>query len=127
MSDSPRFVEGKTYRYEQIASHTFPAKGSDGIRTPDTLFVYSRDPETGTGIFDEVIEPENPLVDSMVAQKAIEDLRSKGLSFRQISRLAGVSVEAVHRSSGGVERIRSSTEQAFLQIASSLTAGNGKR
>jgi hypothetical protein len=62
----------------------------------------------------------------MVAQKAEEDLRAKGLTFRQISRLAGVSVEAVHRSSGGVERIRSSTEQALLQIASSLTDGSGK-
>lgn len=123
---SPRFVEGKVYRYEEIAPYTFPAKGSNGLRTRDMRFVYHRDPETGSGYFDELVEPENPLVDSMVAQKAIEDLRSKGLSFRQISRLAGVSVEAVHRSWGGVGRIRSSTEQALLQIASSLTDGNNR-
>ena len=123
MSDRPEFVEGKVYRYEEIAPHTFPAKGSNGIRTPGMRFRYSRDPEFDTGHFDEVVEPENPLVDSMVAQKAIEDLRSKGMSFRQISRLAGVSVEAVHRSSGGVGRIRSSTEEALLQVASSLNGG----
>ena len=127
MTDSPRFVEGKVYRYDEISQFTFPAKGSNGLRTPETLFVYSRDPETGSGYFDEVIEPENPLVESMVAQKAIEDLRSKGFSFRQISRLAGVSVEAVHRSSGGVGRIRSSTEEALLQVLSSLTDGDHPR
>ena len=120
MSDRPEFVVGKVYRYDEISAFTFPAKGSNGIRTPHTLFVYSRDPEFDTGHFDEVIEPENPLVDSMLAQKAIEDLRSKGLSFRQISRLAGVSVEAVHRSSGGVGRIRTSTEEALLEVVSSL-------
>jgi hypothetical protein len=60
MSDSPRFIEGKVYRYERIASYTFPARGSSGTRTPDTLFVYSRDPETGSGVFDELIEPDNP-------------------------------------------------------------------
>ena len=124
MSDSPRFVEGKIYRYEEIAPYTFPAKGSVGIRTPGMLFRYCRDPEIDTGYFDEVVEPENPLVDSMVAQKAIEDLRSKGFSFRQISRMAGVSVEAVHRSSGGVGRIRSSTEEALLRVSASLSNGN---
>ena len=124
MSDRPEFIEGQIYRYEEIAPYTFPAKGSNGIRTPDMRFRYCRDPELDTGYFDEVIEPENPLVDSMVAQKAIEDLRSKGLSFRQISRLAGVSVEAVHRSSGGVGRIRSSTEEALLEVVSSLTDGS---
>lgn len=50
----------------------------------------------------------------MVAEKAVEDLRSKGLSFWQISRLAGVSVEAVHRGSGGVGRIRSTNAIAHL-------------
>ena len=58
MSDSPRFVEGETYTYEQIREFTFPAKGSHGIRTPDMRFVYHRDPETGSGFFDEVVEPE---------------------------------------------------------------------
>lgn len=81
----------------------------------------------GTSRLEQLVEPENPLVDSMVAQKAVEDLRSKGFTFRQISRLAGVSVEAVHRSSAGVGRIRSSTEQALLQVASSLTSGYGRR
>lgn len=94
---------------------------------PDSASARARhrrsDPETGAGFFDEVLEPENPLVDSMVAQKAVEDLRSKGLTFHEISRMAGVSVEAVHRSSGGVGRIRSSTEEALLQVVSSL---NGK-
>ena len=126
MSDSPQFVEGEVYSYEEIAPYTFPAKGSNGLRTPGMRFRYSRDPETGTGFFDEVLEPDNPLVDSTLAQKAIEDLRSKGMSFRQISRLAGVSVEAVHRSSGGVGRIRSSTEEALLQVAFLLTKGSGK-
>ena len=124
MSDRPEFVDGQIYRYEEIAQYTFPAKGSNGIRTPDMRFRYCRDPELDTGYFDEVVDPDNPLVDSMVAQKAIEDLRSRGLSFRQISRLAGVSVEAVHRSSGGVGLIRSSTEQALVQVASSVTDGN---
>lgn len=123
MSDRPEFIEGEVYRYQEIAPWTFPAKGSNGISTPDMRFIYCRDPETGSGYFDEVVEPENALVDSTVAQKAVEDLRSKGLTFRQISRLAGVSVEAVHRSSGGVGRIRSSTEEALLQVASSLTNG----
>jgi hypothetical protein len=99
MSDSSRFVEA-TYTHEQIREFPFPAKGSHSLRTAGMLFRYSRDPETSAGYFDEVVEAENPLVDSMVAQRAVEDLRSKGLTFREISRLAGVSVEAVHRSSG---------------------------
>jgi hypothetical protein len=90
-------------------------------------FIYHRDPETDSGYFDEVIEPENPLVSSEQAQVHVEALRDPGLTYRQIARLAGVSVEAVHRSASGVGRIRSSTEQALLQVALSLTNGNGQR
>ena len=125
MSDSPQFVEGEVYSYEEIAPYTFPAKGSNGLRTPGMRFRYSRDPETGAGFFDEVVEPENPLVSSEQAQLHVDAMHEHGMSYRQIARLAGVSVEAVHRSASGVGRIRSSTEEALLQVASSLS-DNGK-
>jgi hypothetical protein len=124
MSDQPIFVEGRVYLYEEIAPYTFPAKGSNGLRTPDMRFVYHRNPETGSGYFDEVVEPDNPLVSSERAQLHVEAMHEHGMSYRQIARLAGVSVEAVHRSASGVGRIRSSTEEALLQVASSLTDGN---
>jgi hypothetical protein len=94
MSDSPRFVEGEVYRYEEIAPYTFPAKGSNGIRTPGMLFRYSRDSDSAHGYFDEVIEPENPLVSSEQAQLYVEAMREHGMTYRQIARTAGVSVEA---------------------------------
>jgi hypothetical protein len=121
VSDRPEFVEGRVYRYEEIAPYAFPAKGSNGLRTPDMRFVYHRNPETGTGFFDELVEPENPLVSSEQAQRHVEAMREHGMSYREIARLAGVSIEAVHRSASGVGRIRSSTEEALLQTASSLT------
>ena len=89
------------------------------------LFRYCRDPEIDTGYFDEVVEPENPLVSSEQAQLHVETMREHGMSYRQIARMAGVSVESVHRSASGVGRIRSSTEEALLQVASSLD-GNGE-
>src|SRR5688572_1076684 len=120
MRDRPEFIEGETYTYEQIRDFTFPARGSHGIRTPDMRFGYHRDPETGSGFFDEVIEPENPLVSSEQAQVHVEAMRDHGMTYRQIARLAGVSIEAVHRSASGVRRIRASTEQALFQVCSSL-------
>jgi hypothetical protein len=120
MSDSPRFIEGETYTYEQIRDFTFPAKGSNGTRTPDMRFVYHRYPETGAGFFDEVVEPDNPLVSSEQAQLHVEAMREHGMSYRQIARQAGVSIESVHRSASGVGRIRQSTEDALLQVSSSL-------
>jgi hypothetical protein len=44
------------------------------------LFVYSVDPVTRHGVFDELLEPENPLVDSIASQLAVEQLRAEGLS-----------------------------------------------
>ena len=46
------------------------------------------------------------------------------MTYRQISRLAGVSVEAVHRNARGVGRIRASTQEALLTVAVS-TNGHG--
>lgn len=71
-----------------------------------------------------MIEPENPLASSETAQKAVEELRDRGMTYRQISRLAGVSVEAVHRNARGVGRIRASTQEALLTVAVS-TNGHG--
>ena len=80
---------------------------------------------SGLGYFDQVVEPENPLVSSETAQKAVEELRERGMSYRQIARLGGVSIEAVHRSANGVGRIRQSTETTLLRVAGSLSNGNG--
>ena len=45
------------------------------------------------------------------------------MTYRQIARLSGVSVEAVHRSASGVGLIRMSTQAALLQVA---TSANGQ-
>ena len=45
---------------------------------PSTLFRYSRDPVSGLGYFDQVVEPDNPLVSSETVQMAVEELREKG-------------------------------------------------
>jgi hypothetical protein len=121
-----KFIPGRTYRVDEFVDRTW---GPDHARTralpPDTLFRYSRDPESGLGYFDQVIEPENPLVSSETAQKAVEELRERGMTYRQIARLGGVSVEAVHRSASGVGRIRASTQEAILTVAAS-TNGKGQ-
>jgi hypothetical protein len=81
-------------------------------------------PRPGQGSLTRWLDPVNPLVSSEQAQKAVEHLRDRGMTYRQISRLAGVSVEAVHRSAGGVGRVRQSTEQALLHVAAQT---NGKK
>ena len=75
------------------------------------------------GYFDQEVEPENPLVSSETAQQAVGELRERGMTYRQIARLSGVSVEAVHRSASGVGLIRMSTQAALLQVA---TSANGQ-
>jgi DNA-binding LacI/PurR family transcriptional regulator len=45
------------------------------------------------------------------------------MTYRQIARLSGVSIEAVHRSASGVGRIRASTQEAILTVA---TSANGR-
>jgi len=45
------------------------------------------------------------------------------LTFRQIARLARISVESVHRSASGVGRIRTSTHEAIQHVAA---AANGQ-
>ena len=113
-------VEGEVYRYDEIAPYTFPAKGSNGLRTPDMRFIYSGDPETGTGYFDELVEPENPLVSSERAQLHVEAMREHGMSYRQIARLPASALRL-----GQWSRAHSlEHNEALLQVASSLN-GNG--
>jgi hypothetical protein len=119
----PRFVEGELYWYDAIAPFVWRGGGGHRGVPPGALFRYGRDPVSNLGFFDEVVEERNPLVDSMAAQKAVEELRSRGMTYREISRLAGVSVEAVHRAAGGVGNVRRSTEEALLAVAA---VGNGK-
>ena len=88
MSDWPRFVEGETYTYERIARYSFPVRGHRAGAPPDALFVYSRDPETDLGVFDEVVEPVDPLISSQEAHQHVEAMGEKGTTFRQIARLA---------------------------------------
>ena len=120
-----KFVHGQTYRVDEFIDTTW---GTDHQRTqalpPDTLFRYHKPPGAFHGHFDQVVEPENALVSSEAAQRAVEGLRERGMSFRQIARLGGVSIESVHRSANGVGRIRQSTETALLQVAASA---NGNR
>ena len=119
-----RFKDGELYTVEQIAGHVFGNTSAMSALPPGTLFRYSRDPRFARGHFDQVIEPENPLISSEQAQRAVEHMREHGMSLREIARLAGVSVESVHRSASGVGRIRASTQEAILTVAASLN-GHG--
>ena len=119
------FVPGKLYRVEEFIDESWgPHHQHIRALPPDTLFRYSRDPQSDVGCFDQEVEPENPLVSSEAAQQAVEELRERGMSYRQIARLSGVSIEAVHRSASGVGRIRMSTQEALLTVAAS-TNGHG--
>lgn len=72
-----------------------------------------------------MVEPNNPLVSSEQAQLAVEAMRKRGWTYREIARRTGVSIEAVHRSASGVGLIRQTTEDALVSVAESLN-GNGK-
>jgi hypothetical protein len=124
MSDRQKFVDGEVYRYDEISPHTFPERGRTSEPPGETLFRYTSGEFYGH--FDEVVVPDNPLVDSQQAQLAVDAMRELGWTYREIARRTGVSIEAVHRSASGVGLIRSSTEEALLQVASSLTNGNGQ-
>jgi hypothetical protein len=116
-----RFIHGRTYRVEEFIDGTWGPDHQRIRALPSSArFVYCKPPGAIYGYFEEIVEPENPLVSSETAQKAVEELREKGLSYRQIARLGGVSVEAVHRSASGVGRVRASTQEAIVQVASSL-------
>ena len=120
-----KFVHGQTYTVEEFIDQTW---GRDHQRAralpPETHFRYHKPPGEYHGYFEEIVEPENALVSSETAQKAVEELRERGMSYRQIARLAGVSVEAVHRSASGVGRIRASTQEAILTLASSANGNS---
>ena len=118
------FVPCKLYRVDESIDQSW-GPNHQRIRAlpPDTLFGYSRDPESGIGYFDQVVEHVNGLVSSEAAQKAIDELRERGMTYRQIARMAGVSIEAVHRCASGVGLIRMSTQAALLQVA---TSANGQ-
>lgn len=120
------FVHGRVYRLEEFIDQTWGLdhRSAEAL-PPETLFRYTQDPVSGHGYFDQVVEPENPLISSETAQQAVEELRERGMTYRQIARLSGVSIEAVHRSANGVGRIRQSTETALQTVASS-TNGNGR-
>ena len=120
-----KFIHGRTYRVEEFIDTTW---GADHQHTralpPSTRFVYCKPPGAFHGYFEEVVEPDNPLIPSDRAQRAVEELRDRGMSYRQIARLGGVSVEAVHRSASGVGRIRASTQEAILTLASSANGNS---
>jgi hypothetical protein len=122
------FVNGQTYTVDEFIDQTW---GPDHARIralpPETLFRYHKPPGEHHGYFEEIVEPENALISSETAHKAVEELRERGMSYRQIARLGGVSIESVHRSANGVGRIRQSTETALLQVAGSLSNGNGRK
>jgi hypothetical protein len=115
-----RFVEGQTYRLDEIIGHVWGDLRTAQALPPDTRFRYEQG-VYGSGSFVEVVEPPNPLVSSELAQRHVEELRQQGLTYRQISRLAGVAVESVYRAATGVGLIRESTESALLQVSN----GNG--
>jgi len=66
-----------------------PARASTS--TGDTLSLHTR-ARDAYGYFDQIVEEENPLITSETAEKAVEELRERGMSYRQIARLGGVSV-----------------------------------
>ena len=118
------FVHGQTYMVSEFLDQAWgPDHHQAEALPPETLFRYHKPPGECHGYFEEIVEPENALVSSETAQRAVEELRERGMSYRQIARLSGVSIEAVHRSANGVGRIRQSTEAALLQVASN---GNAK-
>ena len=125
MSDEPTWIAGETYRYEEICAYTFPDHGRGRKVPPDTLFIR-HEPEGEWPYFEEFIPNENPLVSGMPAQLAVQQMRAHGLTFRQISRASGVSIEAIHRSASGVGRIRASTDDALVGVASNLNGKNAK-
>ena len=122
------FVHGRVYRVDEFLSQTW---GRDHHQAealpPQTLFRYHKPPGEPHGYFEQIVKPENPLISSEAAQKAVEELRERGMTYRQIARLGGVSIEAVYRSANGVGRIRQSTEEALLQVAGSLSNVNGRK
>jgi hypothetical protein len=113
--------DGHEYTLDQIRDHVWP-KPDDELY-PDTRYVYTAR-KHGMGHFDPVSENPNPLVGSDRGQLAVETMRERGLTYRQIARTCGVSIEAVHRPASGVGRIRLSTEEALVAVAGRL---NGKR
>ncbi len=122
------FVHGQVYRLEEFVSQTW---GPDHQRTaalsPETLFRYHKPPGDTTATSRRSFEPENALVQPEPAQKAVEELRGRGMTYRQIARLGGVSIEAVHRSATGVGRIRQSTETALLRSPTRSRTGTAAR
>jgi hypothetical protein len=115
------WVDGAEYTLAEIRDHVWPKPS--GELPLDTRYVYAAG-KHGIGHFDQVVEPVNPLVDSLKAQLTVEAMRDRGLTYRQIARTCGVSIEAVHRSASGIGRIRLSTEEALVGVAARL---NGKK
>ena len=60
------FVPGKLYRVDEFIDQSWGPNHIERIPcpSPDTLFRYSRDPESGIGYFDQVVEHVNGLVSS---------------------------------------------------------------
>ena len=72
------FTPGKLYRVEEFIDQSWgPYHQHIRSLPPETLFRYSRDPESGVGYFDQEVEPENPLVSSETAQQAVGELRER--------------------------------------------------
>ena len=75
------FAHGRVYRLEEFIDQAWgPDHWLAEALPPSTLFRYSRDPVSGRGYFDQVVEPDNPLVSSETAQRAVEELREKGMT-----------------------------------------------
>ncbi len=119
------FVPGKLYRVDEFIDQSW-GPNHQRIRAlpPDTLFRYSRDPESGIGYFDQVVEHVNGLVSSEAAQKAIDELRERGMTYRQIARMSrrfDRGRASLCAAASGL--IRMSTQAALLQVA---TSANGQ-
>ena len=117
-----RFIHGETYRLEEFIGTVWGNLSRAHALPPDTLFVYHDD---GQGYFEQLVEPDNPVVGGEVAQQHVEALRKDGRSWRWIATAAGVGVESVHRAAAG-GRIRATTEAALLAVPPVSRNGRGR-
>jgi hypothetical protein len=118
---TPRFIDGEEYSFGEIEASVWGPVEAARQLGPDARFIYRAHPRGFAGEFVEVVE-ESPygLVPADEVHDAIEELRGRGLSTRDIARRAGVSSDAVDRAAGHGS-IRRATAAAIRAAANDET------
>jgi hypothetical protein len=125
--EHPHWEDGVEYTKGQVSGFVWTVSARERLRwdalPDDATFVCELG--NAAALFTLVQVDSDPLVDAGPAQAAVHELRSSGWSLRRIGQSAEVSYDAVGRLAAGTarRRVRSSTEQALLQLAAKA---NGK-